>query len=516
MLFNSWEFWAFFAVVLPLYWLLPRISFKNRGRNLPIATSAPGANVAEASPSKTPGVAVRAQNRFLLVASYVFYGAWNWRFLPLILFSTAMDFLLGRAVATATGARRRKLLIGASVILNLTLLAVFKYYDFFAGQLASIFGVLRIPISLPLLHLLLPVGISFYTFQSMSYVWDIYRGISKPAESFWDFALYVSFFPHLVAGPIMRSGLRKSETGGAPGLLKQIVNPRQRRAGDFREGLQYILLGLFKKVVIGDNLAVLVNAIFQTSPSKLNGLECLAGVYAFAFQIYADFSGYSSIAQGIAKWMGFDLMLNFRMPYLAVSPSDFWRRWHISLSTWLRDYVYISFGGNRGSNWTTYRNLMLTMILGGIWHGANWTFVAWGVYHGILLCVYRVAAGSKKERTIAEYSPAGAFVRAVVMFHLVALGWLLFRAGTITQALQMFTAICTNLRATPLAISTLALVVFYAGPLMIYELAQEYRGAWSEVLQWAWAPRALAYSYCALMLVFFPAEAAHEFIYFQF
>ena len=365
MLFNSWEFWVFFFTVLPLYWLLP----------------------------------FRAQNWLLLIVSYIFYGWWDWRFLGLIAFSTVMDYALGWIVAEAPTPESKKRYVYISVIVNLLLLGIFKYYGFFSQELATFLTGIGIPVSLPVLNLILPVGISFYTFQSMSYVLDISRGITKPAKRFWDFALYVCFFPHLVAGPIMRSGNLDENTKGR-GLLTQVMSKRNYRSGDFAEGLYHIIIGLFKKVVIGDNLASLANAIFQANPSTLTGLECLVGVYAFAFQIYADFSGYSSIAQGVAKWMGFDLMTNFRMPYLAVSPSDFWRRWHISLSTWLRDYVYVSLGGNRRGRWLTYRNLMLTMVLGGIWHGANWTFIAWGVYHGALLCGYRALSGNQTKGTL--------------------------------------------------------------------------------------------------------------------
>jgi alginate O-acetyltransferase complex protein AlgI len=478
MLFNSWPFWAFAAIVIPLYWLLP----------------------------------FKWQNRMLLVASYFFYGCWNWRYLYLIAGSTVMDYYLGLAVSRAATPRSRRTLVTISVVVNLLLLGFFKYYGFFSDQTSGLLHLLGIPVSLPVLHILLPIGISFYTFQSMSYVIDISRGVTEPAKSFLDFALYVSFFPHLVAGPIMRSG--NSENGR--GLLKQLQAPRFYRDGDFQTGLYHVMIGLFKKVVVGDNMATLVNTIFAAPLNKLTGPECIAGVYAFAMQIYADFSGYSSIAQGVAKWMGVDLMTNFRMPYLAVSPSDFWRRWHISLSTWLRDYVYISAGGNRRGQLVTYRNLMLTMTLGGLWHGANWTFIVWGVFHGLLLCFFRLTDPKGQSKTLESYSPVSGLLRAFLVFNLVCVGWLLFRADSMGQAWGMLRLMATNFQVTPLARSILESIAFYALPLLAFEYWVERRRDMLQLVKQPWFERAAVYSYCALMLIFFPPATAHEFIYFQF
>jgi D-alanyl-lipoteichoic acid acyltransferase DltB (MBOAT superfamily) len=477
MLFNTWTFWAFAAIVIPLYWLLP----------------------------------FKWQNRMLLLASYVFYGWWNWRFLFLIAGSTAMDYWLGVAVNSAAPPRRKRL-VALSVAVNLTLLGVFKYYNFFARELVHALNGIGIPASAPVFALLLPVGISFYTFQSMSYVIDIARGKTQPARTFFDFALYVAFFPHLVAGPIMRSG--NSENGR--GLLNQLENSRIYRSGDFQLGLFYITSGLFKKVVIGDNLAPLVASVFGAPVNQITGPECLAALYAFAIQIYADFSGYSSIAQGIAKWMGIDLMTNFRQPYLAASPSDFWRRWHISLSTWLRDYVYISAGGSRDGQLRTYRNLMLTMVLGGIWHGANWTFLAWGVFHGALLCIYHFVDRDGQRKTIHDYPFGEALLRMVVMFHLVCLGWLLFRADSLGQAWDMLHLMTHNFVVTPLARTILQGIVFYAAPLLVFEYWIERRNDLTSLVKTTWIYRAAAYNYCMLMLILFAAPTKHEFIYFQF
>jgi D-alanyl-lipoteichoic acid acyltransferase DltB (MBOAT superfamily) len=480
MLFNSWTFWIFFSIVLPVYWLL----------------------------------AHRAQNIFLIVVSYTFYGWWDWRFLLLIAFSTVLDFTLGNLVAGASVGPKRDWYVKFSVIVNLLLLGIFKYYNFFAKELSHMLGSLGISVSLPILEIILPVGISFYTFQSMSYVLDIARGITKPAARFVDFALYVSFFPHLVAGPIMRSGTKEHDALGR-GLLKQLEAPRRYQTGDFQEGLYHIILGLFKKIVIGDNMATIVNMVFAANPVELSGPECLAAIFAFAWQIYADFSGYSSIAQGIAKWMGIDLMVNFRMPYLAQDPSDFWRRWHISLSTWLRDYLYIPLGGSRGGRWLTYRNLLITMILGGVWHGANWTFVLWGLFHGFLLCGYRFLSGKVKpdRRLMGLLSSAW---RIMLMFNLVSIGWLLFRAESVTQATHFAQRIITDWHMTPLALSMFGLLLFYVGPLFLYEIWVEYRQQLTALLETTWIPRTLVYTYYTLMLIFFPSPVVHEFIYFQF
>lgn len=480
MLFNSWTFWVFLAVVLPIYWRLPH----------------------------------RLQNLFLLAASYLFYGWWDWRFLLLIALSTVMDFALGNLVFAAPTGRRRSQYVCISVIVNLLLLGVFKYYNFFSTELNGLLLSFGVKSSLPLLNVILPVGISFYTFQSMSYVLDIARNVTIPAKRFGDFALYVSFFPHLVAGPIMRSGTKEHDPAGR-GLLKQLEAPRRYRTGDFQEGLYHVLHGLFKKVVIGDNMATLVNVVFSTDPNKLSGLECLMGVYAFAWQIYADFSGYSSIAQGVAKWMGIDLMTNFRMPYLAAHPSEFWRRWHISLSTWLRDYLFIPLGGSRGTKWVTYRNLLITMTLGGVWHGANWTFIVWGVLNGLLLCGHHWVSG-RKDRLSESPHWLSLAVRRVATFHLIAVGWLFFRAESVTQALQIGYRICTDWWVTSLGLSMFFLLLFCAGPLFVYEAWTERKARLTELVFAPRFARACAYAYAILMLIVFPSPISHEFIYFQF
>ncbi len=475
MLFNSFAFWTFFAIVVLLY---RRLSH-------------------------------RGQNRMLLVASYFFYGCWDWRFLSLIIISTIVDYFAAIRIQNSDKIGHRKGWLTLSMCTNLGILGVFKYYGFFAGELSSFFTTIGIPALLPTLNIVLPVGISFYTFQTMSYTIDVYRGEAKATRYFLDFALYVCFFPQLVAGPIERSSR----------FLPQVLNPRTHHADNFRIGLYHVMIGLFKKVIVADNMAVIVNTIFATPTSQLTGLECLVGVYAFAFQIYGDFSGYSSIAQGIAKWLGFDLMTNFRMPYFSVSPSDFWQRWHISLSSWLRDYLYIPLGGNRGGKWNTYRNLMLTMLLGGLWHGAGWTFIAWGFFHGALLCAYRIFEKSRTESSEQSTRGYALFIRicqTVLMFHLICIGWLLFRAESMTQVWNMLGLIATNWQSTPLAISSVAMIAFFAGPLMVYELWLEYRKNLYLLPEIHWLTRSAAYGYCLLMLLFFLPPIQNEFIYFQF
>jgi D-alanyl-lipoteichoic acid acyltransferase DltB (MBOAT superfamily) len=471
MLFNSYIFWLFFAIVILLYRLLP----------------------------------FRAQNRMLLLASYTFYASWNWVFIFLLSGHTLMDFFLARAMHSAKSPARKKQFLILAVTANLSLLGFFKYYGFFSHELAALLSSVGINAPIPILNVILPVGISFYTFQELSYLIDIYKGRTKPVKNILDFALYVSFFPQLVAGPIERSDH----------LIPQLLNPRKNLPEDFSEGTYLVLAGLFRKIVIADNMAALANAVFSRPTSELTGAECLIGIYAFALQIYGDFSGYSSIAQGIARWMGIRLMDNFRMPYLATSPSDFWRRWHISLSTWLRDYLYIPLGGNRGSNFLTYRNLMLTMTIGGLWHGANWTYIAWGIYHGALLCIWRPFEQRKPKDAPPDVLPFR-ILKILLMFHLVCIGWLLFRAESMTQAALMLQKIATNFQWTPGAQYSLSMILLLAAPLLLFEIWLERRKDILALVKVPWLARGLAYSYLVWMLQVFPAEAAHEFIYFQF
>ena len=356
----------------------------------------------------------------LLGASYLFYAAWDVRFLALLVGSTALDFVVGGRLARTQDAATRKRLLAASLAGNLGVLAVFKYLGFFVDSASALLLTLGIPVAPSTLELVLPVGISFYTFQSLSYTIDIYRG-GRPTRSALDFANYVSFFPQLVAGPIERSGR----------LLPQLADiGRKGRTWprDWHSGWGLIAVGAFKKVVIADNLAPLVELTYA-DPGSTHALALWIGTYAFAVQIYCDFSGYSDIAVGLARLLGIDLMENFAAPYGASGPREFWRRWHISLSTWLRDYLYITLGGNRGTVRRTALNLGVTMVLGGLWHGAAWNFVLWGAFHGALLVL---GLGLGRARGLAhawERVPVG--IRRLLFFHMVCLGWALFRAESL-------------------------------------------------------------------------------------
>lgn len=472
MLFNSLEFLLFAPTMLFLYW---RLRHEN-------------------------------QNRLLLAGSYVFYGMWDYRFLSLLAFSTVFDFYAARLIDRAhqqEGARgdllARRYLI-ASCVVNLGLLGVFKYYDFFILSLEAILQSLGVSASLPLLRVILPVGISFYTFQSMSYTIDVYRRQLVPAANLLDFALYVSFFPQLVAGPIERGKT----------LIGQVLNPRHRDGVREVEGAHLCFWGFFKKVFIADNLSPIVDQVFAQSSAP--GFEVMLGVYAFAVQIYCDFSGYTDIARGVAKLFGFELMLNFNLPYFARSPADFWRRWHISLSGWLRDYLYISLGGSRGSLAFTCRNLMLTMLLGGLWHGAAWNFVLWGFYHGALLVVFRVCDGSVLAR-MAGRLPA--WIRVFAMFQLTCYGWLLFRAGSWAQIRSFSLALVQQFGV--IRWDAVSQVCWLVAPLLIVQLIQAASGR-RQFLDWPWARaeyKTVCYA-CMLYMMLFHGARSQSFIYFQF
>lgn len=472
MLFNSYIFWFFFVIVILLYRVLPH----------------------------------RLQNRMLLIASYIFYGYWDCRFLSLIFISTVIDYFVANKIVRFTDLKRKKQVLLISLVANLGMLGFFKYYGFFIQEFTQIMHLAGIPFSTSVLRVVLPVGISFYTFQTLSYTIDVYRGQTKPTKNFMDFALYVSFFPQLVAGPIERSYR----------LMPQVLSPRKLDFNNFSEGLYHVLSGLFKKVIIADNMAPIVNMVFSQNPAELSGGDVLVGVYAFAFQIYGDFSGYSSIAQGIAKWMGFDLMWNFKMPYFAISPSDFWKRWHISLSSWLRDYLYIPLGGNRGGKFFLYRNLMVTMVLGGLWHGAGWTFINWGIFHGLLLIGYRIFSKKNKKTDSVRFYNFKYILKVIVMFHLVCISWLLFRAESMSQVWYMLTRLIMDFHFTEFTWYALGMIAFFTGPLIIFEYILEKSGDLLLILKVNWLARGSVYSYLIIMVWIFPPLINQEFIYFQF
>ena len=373
----------------------------------------------------------RSQNVLLLVASYFFYGWWDWRFLSLLWISTVVDFYLARWISQAQSPAKRRLCLITSLVMNFGFLGFFKYFNFFIDSFEHVARFVGLGDSaMPVLRILLPPGISFYTFQAVAYIVDVYNERQKPAASLVDYSLFISLFPHLIAGPIQRPSH----------LLPQVQAPREYDAVKFFDGLMLIVTGLFRKCVIADNCALLVNGVFSGGFGELNAPLVLLGIYAFAWQIYGDFSGYSDIARGSAQLLGFHFMVNFRQPYLATSLRDFWRRWHISLSTWLRDYLYIALGGNRGSEARTSVNLFTTMLLGGLWHGANWVFVIWGAIHGFGLMVGRWLTGSSSTAKEVEAIPSGRsssvtiWLKRVALFHFVCFGWLFFRASSVHEA----------------------------------------------------------------------------------
>ncbi len=472
MLFNSFPFAYFFLILLPLYWVLPH----------------------------------RGQNLLLLAASYFFYGCWDPRFLSLLVLSTVMDYGCGLAVDRIESPSKRRLFVALSMILNLGLLGYYKYAGFFAEGLQTLLGRMGLHVETGFLKdIVLPIGISFYTFQSMSYVIDVYRKHIKPTRNLFEFAAFVSFFPHLVAGPIMRPTT----------LLPQIETPRRFSLDQFYRGAYLIFWGLTKKVVIADNLGPIVKDLFDRWQTIDGGLALLA-VYAFAFQIYCDFSGYTDAARGISKCLGFELTLNFNLPYFATSPKDFWARWHISLSTWLRDYLYIPLGGGRGGRALLYRNLMLTMIVGGLWHGAAWTFVAWGFYQGAILVGHRLLEPLLKRIDPQEPIERACwkFARIVVTFHLVCLGWLLFRASSMEQAWGMLTAIVTR-PAIPVA-TVLVPVMACIVPLLIVQMIQYFARDLDVVFRTPWYVRSAFYTALFYAFVLGGEFGGGQFLYFQF
>ena len=442
------------------------------------------------------------QNVFLLAASYFFYGWWDWRFLSLILTSTVVDFFAARYIARSSDPLRRRALLTLSLVLNFGFLGFFKYFNFFADSLSSALTTLGLSgFTVTALRIVLPPGISFYTFQAVAYIVDVYKRKLEPAGSLVDYALFISLFPHLVAGPIQRPSH----------LLPQVQKQRQFNGDFFFDGLMLILSGLFRKCVVADNCALLANAAFSGRMGTPNLGVVLIGVYAFAWQIYADFSGYSDIARGSAQLMGFHFMVNFRQPYLATSLQDFWRRWHISLSTWLRDYLYIPLGGNRGGEAKTYRNLMATMLLGGLWHGANWTFVVWGGIHG---------AGLAVERWFGEPQPGNRTVirtwaSRILLFHLVCLAWIFFRAQSWSASLAFLAGIA-DWRLPAQFLSALAFLALFAVPLLALDLGLEHRGEEYIFQKLPGFSRVLVGVALLLVILAFSANSNAAFIYFQF
>lgn len=468
MVFNSLEYAAFLPAVAIAYWRMGH----------------------------------RARLWLLLAASYAFYGSWDWRFLSLIILSTIVDFLVARGIAASDDDRRRKRLLLVSLGVNLGILGFFKYFGFFVDSAEEMLAGVGLGVSGPTLDILLPVGISFYTFQTLSYTLDVYRRRLEPTRDWLVFAVFVAFFPQLVAGPIER----------ARHLLPQFQTPRPvPTRDDVWSSLHLIGLGLVKKVVVADGLAPHVNTAFATS-GEAGWVALLVAMFAFSLQIYGDFSGYSDIARGSARLLGIDVMQNFTQPHLSRNIGEFWRRWHVSLSTWLRDYVYIPLGGSRGARVLTYRNLFLTMLIGGLWHGAAWTFVVWGAIHGILLGINHLRGKRVDDDAAVGWADLPALLWT---WTLVAGALVVFRSGSMSQVAEVFTGILT-LRAGPVPQDAVVALLVLGGLMFAIDLLQRAMGDEVAVLRWPTIPRSFAHGMAAVGLIVFSGGAPVPFIYFQF
>ena len=473
MSFVSVAFFIFLPVVFAVYWLL--------GRNL------------------------HWQNLWLLLASYVFYGWWDWRFLILILITSLSSFASGLWLERT---QHRQTVVASNIILNLGILGTFKYYDFFVENLQHLFLQVGYSLDVPTLRLVLPVGISFYTFQSLSYTIDVYRGKLHATKDVVAFFAYIAFFPQLVAGPIER----------ATHLLPQMLGTRTFRYDEAVDGLRRMLWGFFKKMVVADNCAVAVNLIWENY-AEADALTLIAGMLLFTFQIYGDFSGYSDIAIGVSKLFGIKLMENFRLPYFSRSIGEFWRRWHISLMTWFRDYLYIPLGGSRKGSARTMLNVFIVFLLSGLWHGANWTYVAWGGYNACLLTIGRWL-GANHQSPQSDIPTWRSIPRIIFTFLLVAIGWIVFRSASLAEAYDYLTRLFTTLPSFSLGgLQHGKVALLYCAMMLVVEWVQRDRlcplqleglaiGRY-QVVRWA-------IYYLVLFLVFFGRGEEQTFIYFQF
>jgi D-alanyl-lipoteichoic acid acyltransferase DltB (MBOAT superfamily) len=487
MIFNSIDFAIFCPVVFFLYWFV-------FNKNL------------------------QWQNGLVAITSYFFYGWWDWRFLFLLFFSTAVDFIVGLELARATNQRRRKAILLISIVVNLGLLGFFKYYNFFVDSFVEAFSFFGNRISPNTLDIILPVGISFYTFQTLSYSIDVYRNKIKPTRDFIAFAAFVTFFPQLVAGPIER----------ATNLLPQFFRKRTFDQVEAVDGLRQILWGLFKKIVIADNCANYANTIFNDASSHSGATLALGAVF-FAIQIYGDFSGYSDIAIGTSRLFGFDLMQNFAFPYFSRDIGEFWRRWHISLSTWFRDYVYVPLGGSRGSLWTKVRNIFAIFLISGFWHGANWTFIVWGGLNAIYFLPLLLQNKNRQHlNVVAEGKSLPSlkeFCQIVLTFGLTTFAWIFFRSESVASAFdyckrmmlglvntasfhEAYNFLTTQMGFGRLLILCLFFIVEWMGRGNKYAL-EDFALKWPRT-------RRLAFYYCIIILIVLYPGLKQEFIYFQF
>ena len=482
MLFNSIDFAIFLPIVFILYWFATNNNLKT-------------------------------QNILITIASYVFYGWWDWRFLSLIIFSTLVDYSIGISLSKQEHPTKRKLLLWTSIFVNLGFLGFFKYYNFFLDNFITAFSFLGQTIQASSLNIILPVGISFYTFQTLSYSIDVYRKKLKPTKNFIAFSAFVCFFPQLVAGPIER----------ATHLLPQFYNKRKFEYNKAIDGLRQILWGLFKKIVIADNCAQFANHIFNNS-TEMNGSTLVIGALCFTFQIYGDFSGYSDIAIGTSRLFGFDLMQNFNFPYFSRDIAEFWRRWHISLSTWFRDYLYIPLGGSRGGTWMKVRNTFIIFIVSGFWHGANWTFIIWGALNAFYFLPLLLTNNNRNNiNTVAQgrYLPNfKELFSMLITFGLTVFAWIFFRATNLSHAISYISGIfsSTLIKIPDIEnIGKLSIICFltmcflsieWMGRLNKYAI-EKLHLKFSKPLRWGF------YYLLIISIVYFQGEE-QQFIYFQF
>ena len=478
MLFNSIDFAIFLPIVFALYWILDRYK-------------------------------VRYQNLLIVAASYFFYGWWDWRFLSLILFSTLVDYSVGLGLSTARSEVKRKLLLWTSIVVNLGFLGFFKYYNFFLDNFVQAFSFLGKEISAQSLSIVLPVGISFYTFQTLSYSIDVYKKNLEPTKDFISFAAFVSFFPQLVAGPIER----------ATNLLPQFYTKRKFEYAKAVDGLRQILWGLFKKVVIADNCAEYANLIFNNS-ADYSGSTLVLGAIFFTFQIYGDFSGYSDIAIGVSRLFGFNLMKNFAFPYFSRDIAEFWRRWHISLSTWFRDYLYIPLGGSKGGKWMKVRNTFIIFIVSGFWHGANWTFIVWGALNALyflpLLLMNKNRSNLDTVATNRIFPSLREGAGIATTFGLTIIAWIFFRADNLTHAFAYLKGVFSiSLFSIPTVLPwlTLALTAFF---IIIEWFGKEDDFAINKLFMNRNVYFRWGFYFLIIAMIFLFSGKQQEFIYFQF
>ena len=493
MLFNSIEFALFLPIVFLIYWAIGYAHINDT-------------------------LKLRLQNAFVVIASYVFYGWWDWRFLLLIAFTSFCSWGSGLLIGKATSQNKAKAWTAANIVINLAILAIFKYYDFFVSEFGQLFGISTDSL---LLRIILPVGISFYTFQALSYSIDVYCKKIEPTKDIIAFFAFIAFFPQLVAGPIER----------ATNLLPQFLTNRKFNYDQAVDGMRQILWGLFKKIVVADNCATYVDQVWATYDTQTGSTLLLAAIL-FTFQIYGDFSGYSDIAIGTAKLFGIKLMRNFNNPYFSRDIAEFWRRWHISLTTWFRDYVYIPLGGSRPEvpasiknpdrykKWIIVRNTFVIFLVSGIWHGANWTFLTWGAYHALLfLPLILLGANRKYTNQVAEgrlLPTLREALQMLVTFALVVIGWIIFRSQSIAEAWNFIAhGISLSIFSMPMIIGGLKRTVFFIGILLIVEWLNRHKEHSLEIRQLPIVVRYAIYYILVLCILEF-GGSCQSFIYFQF